>query len=69
MLVKFKLLEQQRMMQGELARWMAQAPLMVRIRDRFMPGQDMAEISAQTVRALVGAGALAVEEEWVVNRD
>ncbi|MBF6989083.1 MULTISPECIES: MBL fold metallo-hydrolase [Cupriavidus] len=68
-LVKFKLLEQQRMAQAELARWMAEAPLMVRIRDRFMPGQEMAGISAQTVRALVGAGALAVEGEWVVNRD
>ncbi|XYI30659.1 Hydroxyacylglutathione hydrolase [Cupriavidus oxalaticus] len=68
-LVKFKLLEQQRMTQGELAQWMAQAPLMVRIRDRFMPGQEMAEISAQTVRALAGVGALAVEGEWVVNRD
>ncbi|MFJ4294374.1 MBL fold metallo-hydrolase [Cupriavidus sp. NPDC089707] len=68
-LVKFKLLEQQRMMQGELAQWMAEAPLMVRIRDRFMPGQEMAEISAQAVRALAGAGALAVEGEWVVNKD
>lgn len=68
-LVKFKLLERQRMTQGELAQWMAQAPLMVRIRDRFMPGQEMAEISAQTVRALAGVGALAVEGEWVVNRD
>ncbi|WP_035877644.1 MBL fold metallo-hydrolase [Cupriavidus sp. amp6] len=68
-LVKFKLLEQQRMTQGELAQWMAEAPLMVRIRDRFMPGQEMAQISAQTVRALAGAGALAVEGEWVVNKD
>jgi len=68
-LVKFKLLEQQRMTQGELAQWMAEAPLMVRIRDRFMPEQEMAQISAQTVRALAGAGALAVEGEWVVNKD
>jgi glyoxylase-like metal-dependent hydrolase (beta-lactamase superfamily II) len=68
-LVKFKLLEQQRMTQAELARWMGEAPLMVRIRDRFMPGQELAGISAQTVRALVGAGALAEEGEWVMNRD
>ncbi|AGW88534.1 beta-lactamase [Ralstonia pickettii DTP0602] len=68
-LVKFKLLEQQRMAQAELVAWMEAAPLMVRIRERFMPGQAMAEIYAQTVRALAGVGALQVDGEWVVNRD
>lgn len=68
-LVKFKLLEQQRMAQAELVAWMEAAPLMVRIRERFMPGQAMAEICAQTVRALAGVRALTVDGEWVVNRD
>ncbi|WP_455278879.1 MBL fold metallo-hydrolase [Cupriavidus necator] len=68
-LVKFKLLEQQRMARAELVSWMEAAPLMVRIRERFMPGQAMAEICAQTVRALAGVGALQVDGEWVVNRD
>lgn len=67
-LVKFKLLEQQRMEQAELVAWMEAAPLMVRIRERFMPSQEMAEICAQSVRALAGVGALAVDGEWVVNR-
>lgn len=68
-LVKFKLLEQQRMARAELVAWMEAAPLMVRIRERFMPGQAVAEICAQTVTALAGVGALQVDGEWVVNRD
>ncbi|QUN28559.1 MBL fold metallo-hydrolase [Cupriavidus sp. KK10] len=68
-LVKFKLLEQQRMTQDALVAWMEAAPLMVRIRQRFMPGLAIAEICAQTVRALAGVKALAVEGEWVVNWD
>jgi len=68
-LVKFKLLEAQRMRRDALYEWMQRAPLMVRIRERFMPGESLDEILSQTLRALAGGKALAVEGEWVVNRD
>ncbi|WP_183300924.1 MBL fold metallo-hydrolase [Cupriavidus alkaliphilus] len=68
-LVKFKLLEAQRMTLAALAAWMEAAPLMAHMRERFMPEQQMAEICAQTVGALARVGAAQIEGEWVVNRD
>ncbi|NOV27947.1 MBL fold metallo-hydrolase [Cupriavidus necator] len=68
-LVKFKLLEAQRMTLAALAAWMEAAPLMAHMRERFMPGLQMAELCAQTVGALARVGAARVEGEWVVNRD
>ncbi len=68
-LVKFKLLEQQRMPREALLAWMTQAPLMQRIRARFMSGQDMAEILDRMLASLAAGGALALEQGDVVNRD
>lgn len=66
-LVKFKLLEAQRMRRDALLAWMERAPLMVAMRERFMAGQSMEEILSQTLRALAGAKALAVEGDVVVD--
>lgn len=67
-LVKFKMLEEQRMAREALLAWMEAAPLMQRIRSRFMPARAMAEILDETLRALAGAGAIALEGETVVDR-
>ncbi|WP_211947139.1 MBL fold metallo-hydrolase [Cupriavidus yeoncheonensis] len=66
-LVKFKLLEAQRMHRDALLDWMQEAPLMVAIQQRFMAGQTMEEILSQTLRALAGVKALALEGDVVVN--
>jgi glyoxylase-like metal-dependent hydrolase (beta-lactamase superfamily II) len=68
-LVKFKLLEQQQMRRDALFAWMQQSPLMVRIHDRFMANASLEDIFAQTLRALAGVKALAVEGAMVVNRE
>ncbi len=67
-LVKFKLLEAQRMPRADLLAWMNEAPLMQRIRARFMPERVMADILEETLRALAGAGALALEGDDVLDR-
>ncbi|CAG9177835.1 Hydroxyacylglutathione hydrolase [Cupriavidus laharis] len=68
-LVKFKLLEAQRIRRDALLAWMQGAPLMAAIHQRFMADQSMEEILSQTLRALAGVRALVVEGEVVVNVD
>ncbi|MDF3883657.1 MBL fold metallo-hydrolase [Cupriavidus basilensis] len=68
-LVKFKLLEQQRMPRDALLAWMAQAPLMLRIQARFMAGQDLAQVLDRVLESLAAAGALALADGEVYNRD
>ncbi len=68
-LVKFKLLEAQRMHRDALLAWMQAAPLMEAIHQRFMAGQSMDEILSQTLRALAAVRALALEGQLVLNLD
>ncbi|WP_454719656.1 MULTISPECIES: MBL fold metallo-hydrolase [Cupriavidus] len=68
-LLKFKLLEQQRMPRAALRAWMAQTPLMRRIHARFMAGEDLDAILARMLASLTQAGALALEGPDVCNRD
>jgi len=67
-LVKFKLLEQGSMPLEALHAWMEAAPLMQRIRARFMPEQPLGAILDEVVRSLAGIGALALEDGLVVDR-
>ncbi|MGO4331873.1 MBL fold metallo-hydrolase [Cupriavidus sp. 2TAF22] len=68
-LLKFKLLEQQRMPYGALLAWMEQTPLMQRIHARFMDGEDLGGMLGRMLASLVKAGALAMEGADVCNRD
>jgi glyoxylase-like metal-dependent hydrolase (beta-lactamase superfamily II) len=68
-LVKFKLLEQQRMPRDALLAWMKQAPLMQRIQTRFLAGQEMAQVLDRVLASLAAGGALALEDGEVYNRD
>ncbi|ODV43847.1 MBL fold metallo-hydrolase [Cupriavidus sp. UYMMa02A] len=68
-LVKFKLLEAQRMQRDALLAWMQGAPLMEAIHQRFMSDRSMDEILSQTLRSLAGVKALVVEGDVVVNLD
>lgn len=68
-LVKFKLLEQQRMPRAALFEWMRGTPLMGRIQARFLPDTPLEAVFEQTLQGLAGVGALVVEGDWVVNRD
>lgn len=68
-LVKFKLLEQQRMPRADLYAWLCDTPLMPRIRTRFLPAATMADLFDDTLRGLARVGALAVDGDTVLNRD
>lgn len=68
-LLKFKLLELQRVDRAALLAWMAATPLMRAMQARFMPERPIADIFAETLRALEKAGAAAVEDGMVVNRE
>ncbi len=68
-LVKFKLLEQRRMTRDALMQWMAQAPLLERVRLRYLEGAPLPEVLAQVLAGLVKAGAATVDDEMVCNSD
>lgn len=68
-LVKFKLLEQQCMTQAALRAWLAQTPLMSRIRARYLPASTLDQLYDDTLRGLARVGALALDGEHVLNRD
>ncbi|WP_422647659.1 Zn-dependent hydrolase, including glyoxylase [Cupriavidus sp. H18C1] len=68
-LVKFKLLEQRRMTRGALLQWMAQAPLLERVRLRYLDGAPLPEVLEQVVTGLVKASAATVDGETVCNSD
>jgi glyoxylase-like metal-dependent hydrolase (beta-lactamase superfamily II) len=68
-LVKFKLLEAQRMTRDALRQWMEQAPLIVTVSETYMAGQSLAEVLDGVLTSLDKAGALSLDGELVSNRD
>lgn len=68
-LVKFKLLEQRQMTRDALLQWMAQAPLLERVRLRYLDGAPLPEVLQQVVTGLVKAGAATVDGDTVCNSD
>ncbi|MCD9121927.1 MBL fold metallo-hydrolase [Cupriavidus sp. UGS-1] len=68
-LVKFKLLEQRQMTRDALLRWMAQAPLLERVRRRYLDGAPLPDVLEQVLAGLVKAGAATVDGELIRNSD
>jgi glyoxylase-like metal-dependent hydrolase (beta-lactamase superfamily II) len=68
-LVKFKLLEAQRIETEALRRWFAQLPLLQRLQRRFFADRAPDELLRETLQRLTAARACAEERGWVVNRD
>ncbi|TWG82252.1 glyoxylase-like metal-dependent hydrolase (beta-lactamase superfamily II) [Cupriavidus gilardii J11] len=68
-LVKFKLLEQRRIDRGALLQWMADAPLMARVRSRYFPELSQPAMLDDVLAGLVKARAATVDGDIVCNHD
>ena len=67
-LLKFLLLEQQRIVLTEVPRLLSEIRLFAVANDRFLQ-QPLDELAQWAVAQLVRAGAAVVEDGWLVNRD
>lgn len=66
-LVKFKLLDAQRIAMAELHSWVAQTPYVQRLLATCYAGMSEADLLARIVTDLVRSGAASVEGDWVLN--
>lgn len=66
-LVKYKLLEWQRIRLADAFTWLQGTPYFHILLQRHFPGQEMAPWSQQLVDELVAAGAARLEDDWLIN--
>ncbi|WP_220812072.1 MBL fold metallo-hydrolase [Variovorax sp. UMC13] len=66
-LIKFKLLEQQRMSGAQWTEWRGATPYFKAIQTRFFSTYDLASLSEELLKELIGSGAARREGDSLVN--